>query len=137
MPVSMGNWSSTRRKRDVPVVFRVSAVAVDAIRQTMVQFGTKNRSAYLREEALGGYKVQLDLPELKELVSLMRYSSNKLNQLPCKVHESGRVYDAELEGISQRQEQRWEGLSVYTIKQELYGWIDYRPNTFWPYSTNL
>ena len=27
-----------------------------------------------------------------------------------KVHETGRVYDADLEDISQRQEQLWEGV---------------------------
>ena len=48
--------------------------------------------------------------ELKELVSLMRRSSNNLNQLTRKVHETGRVYNADLEDISQRQEQLWEGV---------------------------
>ena len=40
----------------------------------------------------------------------MRYSSNNLNQLTRKVHEIGRVYDADLEDISQRQEQLWDGV---------------------------
>lgn len=83
---------------------------MDAIQQKMEQFGTKNLSAYLRKMAVDGYVVQLDLPVLKELVSLMRYSSNNLNQLTRKVHETGRVYDADLEDISQRQEQIWEGV---------------------------
>ena len=52
----------------------------------------------------------IDLMELKELVSLLRRSSNNLNQLTRKVHETGRVYDADLEDISQRQEQLWEGV---------------------------
>ena len=64
--------------------------------------GTKNREAYLRKMALDGYVVQLDLPELKELVSLLRRSSNNLNQLTRRVHETGRVYDADLEDIAQR-----------------------------------
>ncbi len=76
----------------------------------MSQLGTVNREAYLRKMALDGYVVKLDLPELKELVSLMRYSSNNLNQLTRKVHETGRVYDADLEDISQRQEQLWDGV---------------------------
>ena len=59
---------------------------------------------------VNGYVVKLELPELKELVSLMRRSSNNLNQLTRKVHETGRVYDADLEDISQRQEQLWEGV---------------------------
>ena len=61
--------------------------------------------------AIDGYVVTLELPELKELRSLMRYSSNNLNQLTRRVHETGRIYDADLEEISKRQEQIWEGLS--------------------------
>ena len=68
------------------------------------------RDIFSHSMALDGYVVKLDLPELKELVSLMRYSSNNLNQLTRKVHETGRVYDADLEDISQRQEQLWDGV---------------------------
>lgn len=102
--------SGQKRKRDVQVNFRVSPEELELIEQKMSQLGTKNREAYLRKMALDGYVVRLDLPELKELVSLMRYSSNNLNQLARKVHETGRVYDADLEDISHRQEQIWEGV---------------------------
>ena len=102
--------SGQKRKRDIQVNFRVSLEELKLTEQKMSQFGTKNREAYLRKMALDGYVVRLDLPELKELVSLMRYSSNNLNQLTRKVHETGRVYDADLEDISQRQEQIWEGV---------------------------
>ena len=90
--------------------FRVSPEELALIEQKMSQLGTVNREAYLRKMALDGYVVKLDLPELKELVSLMRCSSNNLNQLTRKVHETGRVYNADLEDISQRQEQLWEGV---------------------------
>ena len=99
-----------KRKRDMQLNFRVSAEELAVIEQKMSQFGTSNREAYLRKMALDGYVVKLELPELKELVSLMRRSSNNLNQLTRKVHETGRVYDADLEDISQRQEQLWEGV---------------------------
>ena len=99
-----------KRKRDMQLNFRVSAEELAVIEQKMSQFGTSNREAYLRKMALDGYVVKLELPELKELVSLMRRNSNNLNQLTRKVHETGRVYDADLEDISQRQEQLWEGL---------------------------
>ena len=102
--------SSQKRKRDVQVNFRVSPEELELIEQKMAQLGTKNREAYLRKMALDGYVVRLELPELRDLVSLMRYSSNNLNQLTRKVHETGRVYDADLEDISQRQEQLWEGV---------------------------
>ena len=102
--------SGPNRKREVQVNFRVSPQELEMIEQKMAQLGTSNREAYLRKMALDGYVVKLELPELKELVSLMRYSSNNLNQLTRKVHETGRVYDADLEDISQRQEQLWEGV---------------------------
>ena len=106
-----------KRKRDVPVLFWVSAAEMEAIQKKMAQFGTKNLSAYLRKMAVDGYVVQLDLPELKELVSLLRRSSNNLNQLTRKVHETGRIYDADLEDISQRQEQQKSSV-LQKLKQE-------------------
>ena len=102
--------SAPNRKREIQVNFRVSPQELEMIEQKMAQLGTSNREAYLRKMALDGYVVKLELPELKELVSLMRYSSNNLNQLTRRVHETGRIYDADLEDISQRQEQLWAGV---------------------------
>ena len=99
--------SAKKRKRDVPVLFWVSDAEMEAIQQKMAQFGTKNLSAYLRKMAVDGYVVQLDLPELKELVSLLRYSSNNLNQLTRRAHETGRIYETDLEDIQQSQERIW------------------------------
>lgn len=102
--------SAPKRKREVQLNFRVSPEELALIEQKMAQLGTKNREAYLRKMALDGYVVCLELPELKELVSLMRRSSNNLNQLTRRVHETGRIYDADLEDISQRQEALWDGV---------------------------
>ena len=99
-----------KRKRKVQLNFRVSPEELALIEQKMAQLGTKNREAYLRKMALDGYVVRLELPELKELVSLMRYSSNNLNQLTRRVHETGRIYDADLEDIARRQEALWDGV---------------------------
>lgn len=107
-----GSWSDNHGKAQAGCAGSVwvSAEELELIHQKMQQYGTENLSAYLRKMALDGYVVKLELPELKELVSLMRRSSNNLNQLTRKVHETGRVYNADLEDISQRQEQLWEGV---------------------------
>ena len=102
--------SGPKRKREVQLNFRVSPEELALIEQKMAQLGTKNREAYLRKMALDGYVVRLELPELKELVSLMRYSSNNLNQLARRVNETGRIYDADLEDITRRQEALWDGV---------------------------
>ena len=102
--------TAPKRKREVQLNFRVSPEELALIEQKMAQLGTTNREAYLRKMALDGYVVRLELPELKELVSLMRYSSNNLNQLARRVNETGRIYDADLEDISRRQEALWDGV---------------------------
>lgn len=99
--------SSPKRKRDLQLNFRVSSQELELIQQKMAQFGTTNREAYLRKMALDGYVVKLDLPELKEIVSLLRRSSANLNQLTRRVHQTGRIYNTDLEDISQRQETLW------------------------------
>ena len=102
--------TAPKRKREMQLNFRVSPEELALIEQKMAQLGTSNREAYLRKMALDGYVVRLELPELKELVSLMRYSSNNLNQLARRVNETGRIYDADLEDISRRQEALWDGV---------------------------
>lgn len=93
--------------RNIVKNIRMTPEELQAIQKKMEQFGTTNFSAFVRKMAIDGYVVKLELPELKELVSLLRYSSNNLNQLTRRVHESGRIYDADLEDIQQNQERLW------------------------------
>ena len=79
-----------KRKRDIQLKVRVTPEERAMIETKMAQLGTTNMGAYLRKMAIDGYVVKLDLPELRELVSLLRYSSNNLNQLTRRVHETRR-----------------------------------------------
>ena len=97
-----------KRKRELQLKFRVTPEEQALIHQKMEQYGTENMAAYLRKMAIDGYVVRLDLPELRELVSLLRRSSNNLNQLTRRVHETGRFYDADLEDLRQNYDQLWE-----------------------------
>lgn len=99
---------AAKRNRDVQLNFRVSPHELELIETKMAQVGTTNREAYLRKMAIDGYVVKLELPELKEMVSLLRYSSNNLNQLTKRVHETGRIYDADLEDLRQSHERLWD-----------------------------
>ena len=69
------------------------------IEAKMEQLGTTNMAAYLRKMAIDGYVVNLDLPELRELVSLLRRTGNNLNQLTRRVHETRRIYDTDIQGV--------------------------------------
>ncbi len=89
------------KNRDIILKFRVTPEDRAPIEQKMAQLGTTNMAAYIRKIAIDGYIVNLDLPELNEMLSLLRRSSNNLNQLTRKVHETSRIYDADLEDIHQ------------------------------------
>ena len=99
-----------KRKRDVPVLFYVNQKEMALIQQKMQAFGTSNMSAYLRKMAIDGYVLKLDLPELKEMVSLLHRWSNNLNQLTRRVHQTGRVYEADLQELNAQQERIWDGV---------------------------
>ena len=90
-------------EREVQLKFRVTPEERALIEQKMAQLGTTNIAAYLRKMAIDGFVVNLELPELGELVSLLRRSSNNLNQLTRRVHETGRIYDADMEDLRQSQ----------------------------------
>ena len=100
-----------KRKRDIQLKVRVTPEERAMIEAKMAQLGTTNMAAFMRKMAIDGYVVKLVLPELRELVSLLRYSSNNLNQLTRRVHETGRVYVADMEDILQNQERIWQAAS--------------------------
>ena len=102
--------SQPKRKRGVQLNFRVSEEELAAIESKMEQLGILNRGAYLWKMALDGYAVRLDLPELKELLTLLRRHSSNLNQLVRRVNTTGRVYEADLEDIIKRQSELWEAI---------------------------
>lgn len=97
-------------EREIMKKIRFTQDELDMIHTKMAQFGTTNFSAFVRKMAIDGYMVKLELPELKEMVSLLRYSSNNLNQLTKRVHETGRIYDADLEDLQQSHERLWDAV---------------------------
>ena len=107
------------RNRDVQLNFRVSPHELELIETKMAQVGTTNREAYLRKMAIDGYVVKLDLPELREMISLLRRSSNNLNQIARRLNETGRFYAADMEDILQRQEQLWQAANTILTRLAL------------------
>lgn len=103
-----GSLAAKKRLRNEQIIFWVTESEYELIREKMASLGTNNLSAYLRKMAIDGLIVQLDLPELREMISLLRRSSNNLNQIAKRVNETGRAYAADLEDVLQNQERLWE-----------------------------
>ena len=96
------------REREIQLKFRVTPEERELIEAKMAQLGTQNMAAYLRKMAIDGYVVKLELPELREMVSLLRRSSNNLNQIARRVNSTNRVYNEDIQEILRTQEKLWE-----------------------------
>ncbi len=77
----------------------------------MREAGTTNMGAYLRKMALDGYILRLDLPELKEMLSQLRYMGNNVNQIAKRANEVGVIDEMDIRGVSKRQEQMLEQMA--------------------------
>ena len=90
------------RKRNIPVMVRLTAQEKELIQQKMQELGTTNMEAYFRKMAIDGYVIYLDLSDVRELITLLRRYSNNLNQLTKRAHETGNIYAADLEDLFQK-----------------------------------
>lgn len=103
--------NEANRVRKVQLNFRVTEREKELIEERMQELGTTNREAYLRKIAIDGMLVKLEVPELKEILSLMRYTSNNINQIAHRLNETGRIYDVDIEDVQAQQEQLWNMLN--------------------------
>ena len=96
------------RNRPVQVKFRVTPEERKMIDRRMEQAGITNMAAYLRKMAIDGYVVKLDLPELRDMISLLRRTSNNFNQIARRVNSTNRVYENDIQEMKTMLEQLWE-----------------------------
>lgn len=61
-------------------------------------------SAYIRKMAIDGMIIKLDIPELKEISSLLRYSGNNINQLAKRLNEGRQIYAEDIKSIKEKQD---------------------------------
>ena len=96
------------RNRPIQVKFRVTPEERSLIDKRMAQAGVMNMAAYLRKMAIDGYVVKLELPELRDFISLLRRTSNNFNQIARRVNSTGRIYDDDIHEMKMMLEQIWE-----------------------------
>lgn len=96
------------RNRPIQVKFRVTPDERQLINKRMDQAGTANMAAYLRKMAIDGYVVKLELPELRDMISLLRRTSNNFNQIARRVNSTGRIYDDDIHEMKLMLEKLWD-----------------------------
>ena len=95
--------------KDISMHFFVSQAELDLIEQNMVLSGSTNLSAFLRKMAIDGMVIKLDMPEIREMLKLLRRANANINQIAKHLHETGRVYDTDLEEILGYQKEIYKG----------------------------
>jgi bacterial mobilization protein MobC len=96
------------RERNQEIHVLLLPEEMERIKQKMAELGIINRSAYVRKMALDGYCINLDLSDMKEMVSLLRRCSNNLNQYAKRANESGSIYAEDIQDLQVRQSEIWE-----------------------------
>lgn len=94
-------------RRNIRISVRLTEEEHRLLKEKMARIGVTNQEAFLRKMALDGLVIKLELPELKQMISLLRYTSNNINQIAKRLNESGRAYDTDLTEILEKQKQLW------------------------------
>ena len=102
--------------KDISMHFWASQEEYDLILKNMALSGNTNLSAFLRKMAIDGMVIRLDMPEIKELMKLLRRANANINQIAKHLHETGRVYDTDLEEILGYQKEIYKGQNELLTK---------------------
>lgn len=94
------------RNQELRALFTLEEV--EQLKQRMAEAGVRNRSAFIRKMALDGYIIKLDTSDIREMISLLRHSSNNLNQIAKKVNSTGTIYGADIADLQVKQDEIWE-----------------------------
>ena len=96
------------RKRDIPIMVRLTGQEKELIQQKMQEFGPTNMEAYFRKMAIDGYVIHLDLSDVRELITQLRRYGNNLNQLTKRAHQTGNIYATDLEELFQNHQHMFD-----------------------------
>ena len=105
-----------RERRLVQHNFLTTEAEDMLIRQKMQTFGIKSQSAFLRAMALNGYLLKVSLPEIRELIRLMKNLTNNVNQIARRMNEHGNIYETEIDEIRDRLDVLWDMLNQLLTK---------------------
>lgn len=103
-------------KRNIQMHFRVTTSEAERIHNKMNEIGIRSLGAYLRKMALDGYCINLNLQDVKALVSLLRICSNNLNQYAKRANENGSIYKADIKDLQECLEEIWIEMKKILVK---------------------
>ena len=108
--------TTPNRNRSRQVKFWVSEEEYALLQKKMEAAGGVNQGAYIRKMILDGYIVNLDIPELKEIIRLLSITSNNVNQMARQLHSTGSIYQQDISEVQEQLEQNYKVLRKVMVK---------------------
>jgi hypothetical protein len=108
--------TTPNRSRSRQVKFWVNEEEYELLQKKMEAAGGVNQGAYIRKMILDGYIVNLDIPELKEIIRLLSITSNNVNQMARQLHSTGRIYQQDIGEVEAQLEQNYKMLRKLITK---------------------
>ena len=99
--------TTSNRNRSRQVKFWVSEDEYALLQKKMKAAGGVNQGAYIRKMILDGYIVNLDIPELKEIIRLLSITSNNVNQIARRLNGEGSIYQQDIAEVEAKLEQNY------------------------------
>ena len=93
------------RNRSRQVKFWVSKEEYELLQKKREAAGGVNQGAYIRKMVLDGYIVNLDIPELKEIIRLLSITSNNVNQMARRLNADRSIYQKDIREVEAQLEQ--------------------------------
>ena len=104
------------RNRSRQVKFWVSEEEYQLLQKKMEAAGGVNQGSYIRKMILDGYIVNLDIPELKEIIRLLSITSNNVNQMARRLNTDGSIYQQDIREVEVQLEQNYKMLRKLITK---------------------
>lgn len=93
------------RNKTEGLYIRLSENERKLIEEKMKLCNMENMSAYILKMAIDGMVINLSVPELKEISSLLRYNGNNINQIAKRLNSSQNIYASDIKDIQEKQTQ--------------------------------
>jgi hypothetical protein len=98
---------SVKRTRSISLSFYVNAEEHDMIKRRMEQAGVKNLRAFILKQAIDGRVIHVELKSVNEMCRLLSNATNNINQVAKRINETGSVYAADINDLSDRYNELW------------------------------
>ena len=102
--------------KDHQINIRLTSEEFEMLKRRMQESNFLSMSAYIRKMAIDGMVIKLDIPELKEVCSLLRYNGNNINQIAKRLNAGQQIYLEDIKDIKEKQNKLCDMVNAINMK---------------------